>query len=156
MSQNTVIRTSGAQWLKLEPAMEPELADLDHIKLKVAGAGATVAYPAGQIVAQKDDGTNEFAKIGTAGYAGPKRIINYPIVINELGQYQYGGTWVPPSDLATPELFEGSIAAYFQGFFKTQDLTGLADDATMATVGRLVRGTRAAGIIQLGAAPVAA
>lgn len=151
MPQNTAIRTTARTWDFLEPAMNPEYARTDHGVLIVAGAGLTVVYPKGQILCQKDDGTNVWAKIGTAGYAGPKRVLKYPVTVNELGQYQYGATFFTTGN----EIFEGSVDFYYQGFFKCQDLVGL-DGTTQPTVGRLIRGTFTTGIIELGAAPVAA
>ena len=149
MGQNTPIRTTGQQWPKLEPAMDPQDARLVHGVLKVAGAGATISYPAGQIVCQKDDGSNEWAKIGTSGYTGPKRLIKYAVVVDENGKREYGSTFIVASDLVTPDQFEGSVAMYHKGYFKCQDLTGLTA-LNQPTVGRLVMGTYTSGIIELG------
>lgn len=148
MPQNTPIRTTGRTWDFLEPAMHPNQARTDHGVLLAAGAGATIVYPKGQVLCQKDDGTNVWAKVGTAGYTGPKRVLKYPVVVDEFGRYQFGATFYAVGN----ETFEGSIDFYYQGFFKTQDLVGLTTDAIMNTVGRLIRGTRLAGIIELGAA----
>lgn len=149
MPQNTAIRTTGTQWDFLEPAMVPNLARTDHIKIVASGAGTFVTYPKGQILCQKDDGTNVFAKKGTAGYTGPHRILKYPVIVNDAGYHQLGGTWYTEGN----DIFEGSVDAYYQGFFKCQDLTGTKDE----TVGRLVRGDYTTGILELGAAsPVAA
>lgn len=149
MPQNTQILTVGREFDFLEPAMNPDFARTDHIKLVAAAAGTTVAYPAGQLVRQKDDGTNEFAKQGTAGYTGPGRLIKYPIIVNDAGQWQYGATWYTPGGVGG-EVFEGSLAAYYRGYFKTADITGLTSDAVMLAVGTLHRGTRASGIFALG------
>lgn len=146
MSQTTAHLTVARQWDFLEPAMDPNSARTDHIKLTVPGSGTTVAYPAGQVVCQKDDGTNEWAKIGTSGFTGPKRIIKYAVVINDAGLWQHGSSFVTGQ-----ESFSGSLAAYWKGVFKTQDLTGLTDNTVMATVGALLRGTRTAGIISVNA-----
>lgn len=144
MPQNTPIRTTGRRWDFLEPAIDPQSARTIHGKLVAAGAGTTVAYPAGQIVCQKDDGTNVWAKKGTSGYAGPDRLIKYPVIVNESGYWQYGDTWHTVGD----ETFEGTVAMYYQGKFKVQDLTGTKDEK----LGRLISGTYTAGIVELGAA----
>jgi len=149
--QNTAIRTTGRTWDFLEPAQVPEHARTDHGVFLAAGAGLTITYPKGQIVAQKDDGTNVWAKVGTAGYDGPRRVVKYPITVNEFGQSQLGSIFIAGSG----EVFEGSDCFYYQGFFKTQDLVGLTV-GNAPTVGRILRGTVTAGIIELGAAPVAA
>lgn len=145
MPQNTPILTVAREWDHLEPAMDPGYARRDHVKVPVAGAGATVAYAIGQILRQKDDGTNEFAKQGTAGYTGPARLNDYPFVINENGLWQLGDTWNTGAFASNL-----SIPVYFQGFFKTQDVVGLgADDTVMNAISVLIRGTRTAGIIKL-------
>ena len=149
MPQNVAIRTTGTQWDFLEPAMNPNYARTDHGKIVPSANGTFVSYPKGQILCQKDDGTNVFAKKGTAGYTGPHRIMKYSIIVNDAGNYQLGSSWLTEGS----NVFEGSVDMYYQGFFKCQDLTGTKDD----TVGRLIRGTYVTGILELGAAtPVAA
>ncbi len=101
--------------------MNPAQARTDHVVLLKAGAGLAVAYRKGQIVRQKTDGSNEFAVIGTAGYAGPPRILKYSCLVNDAGQRQMTDL---PTWNADAEIFEGSVDAYYQGFFKTQDLIG--------------------------------
>jgi hypothetical protein len=88
MPQNVAIRTSGAQFDFLEPAMVPDYARTDHVTVPNAGAGLFVTYLKGQILRQKDDGTNVFAKDGTAGYTGPVRVVKYTFTINDAGQRQ--------------------------------------------------------------------
>lgn len=119
--QNTVIRTIPRKWNFLEPAMNPDAARTDHIVLTDAASDTYVSYPVGQIVRQKNDGTNEFAKIGTSGFGGPPRIIKYPVLVNDEGQHQITDelTWDTGRTV-----HEGSVPAYYQGFFKTQDLVG--------------------------------
>lgn len=121
MSQNQVLRTNARVFDFLEPAMNPEYARTDHGVLKPAGAGTVVSYRKGQIVMQKDDGTNEWAKIGEAGYTGPPRIVKYSVLVNEDGAYQFSekDAW---NDL--DNINEGSVDLYYQGYFKTQDLVG--------------------------------
>jgi hypothetical protein len=145
MPQNVAIRTSGAQFDFLEPAMVPDYARTDHVTVPNAGAGLFVTYLKAQILRQKDDGTNVFAKDGTAGYTGPVRVVKYTFTINDAGQRQLGSTFYVNVSEST---FEGSEDVYYQGFFKCQDLVGTVD----ATVGRLVRGTYVTGILELGAA----
>lgn len=129
MSQNTVIRTLGGHWDFLEPAIDPNSARTIHGKLKAAGAGVTLTYPMGQIVRQKDDGTNEWAKQGTSGYNGPARIMKYPMTIDENGNWQYGSTFY----VNAGEAFEGSSEMYYQGKFKCQDLVGLTGSGVGGT-----------------------
>lgn len=152
--QDTAIRTTGRTWDFLEAVIRPNEAKTIHGKLltPALASGLFITYPKGQVVCQKDDATNVWAKIGTAGYTGPKRVIKYPVIINELGQWQYGPTF----HTIGGDVMEDSIAMYYKGFFKTQDLVGLTDDDVMATVGKIIAGNRLAGIIELGAAtPVA-
>lgn len=148
MPQNTAIRTTSQVWDFLEPVINPNHARTIHNKMVSASSGTKVTYPKGQIIRQKDDGTNVWAKDGTSGHGGPPRVLKYPIIVNDAGYYQFGDTWYDNG-----EIFEGTVEAFYQGFFKCQDLTGTVDE----TVGRLVSGTYSAGIIELGAAtPVAA
>ncbi len=149
MPQNVAINTVSTFWDFLEPAFDPNDARIDHAKIKVAGAGLTVSYLKGQVLVQKDDGTNEWAKLGTTGYGttypqGPKRVVKYPFTINELGQWVYGASFSAGMDF-----FESSIAVYYQGYFKTQDLVGMTTDAIMNQCGTLIRGTRTDGVIHL-------
>jgi hypothetical protein len=146
MPQNTVLRTLGRSWDFLEPAIDPNFARLIHGKMIAAAAGTTVSYPAGQVVRQKTDGTNVWAKDGVTGYAGPARIIKYPITVDENGFWQFGPTFYTGG---VGESFETSVEMYYQGKFKCQDLTAAALDDT---VGRLISGTYTAGILQLGEA----
>lgn len=122
--QDTAIRTTGRSWAFLEPSRDPNYARTDNIVLKSAGAGLTVTYVAGQVVCQKDDGSNEWAKIGTSGYSpryGCVRIIKETVTINENGVWQLGATFFAVGN----EGFEGSLDAYWSGVFFCQELTGL-------------------------------
>ena len=147
MPQNVLMQTLPREWDFLEPAMNPNLARTKHVKLALAGAGLFVAYASGQVIAGKDDGTNEYAKLGTAGYTLAPKIIKYPVIVNEFGFSQYGDTWAGghPTE-------EGTVAVYYVGIFKCQDLlpAGLVDAATQASIGRLIEGTRTTGLIYLG------
>lgn len=119
--QNETLRDTSRVWDFLEPAMNPNQARTDHIVLKAAASDAYIAYRKGQIVKQKNDGSNEFAVVGTSGYGGPARIIKYSCLVNDEGKHQLTDSALWDS---AREIFEGSIDAYYQGFFKTQDLTG--------------------------------
>jgi len=121
MPQNTLRRTIPLEWDFLEPAMQPEWARTDHVKLKVAGAAAFIQYPAGQVLMGKNDGTNEWAKYGTSGYGLTPRINKYPVTIDENGLMVYTRNAVFVND-GNLDIFEGTIEAYYQGYFKTQDL----------------------------------
>jgi hypothetical protein len=120
MSQNVPIRTTGHQWDFLEPAMHPSYARTKHGVIVPAGSGLYVRYPKGQVIRQKNDGTNAWAKIGTSGFAGPPMLVKYPFVVNDAGEWQI-------TDDATfngnYETFRDSIAFYYQGYFRTQDIT---------------------------------
>lgn len=119
--QTDIVRDTTRVWDFLEPAMNPDAARTDHIVLLAAGAGLYLSYKKGQIVRQKNDGTNSWAKIGTSGYGGPCRILKYSYLVDEYGDHQMTEslTWN-----ANGQKFEGSVDAYYQGFFKTQDLIG--------------------------------
>lgn len=119
--QNQVIRDSNQLWDFLEPAMNPNHARTDHVVLLAAGAGLYVAYRKGQILKQKNDGTNSFAKVGEGGYGGPPRIVKYSVLVNDAGAHQMTEESAWNSNRRS---MEGSIDAYYQGFFKTQDLIG--------------------------------
>ncbi len=120
--QTDVIRDTTTEFNFLEPAMDPSHARTDHIVLAPAGSGLYVSYRAGQIVKQKNDGTNSFAAVGTSGYGGPARILKYNYLVNDAGKYQMteSATWD-----SNRQVFDAnSVDAYYQGFFKTQDLIG--------------------------------
>lgn len=120
--QTELVRDTGITWDFLEPAMNPDYARTDHGVLEVAGAGLYVPYRKGQILRQKTDGTNVWAKIGTSGFAGPPRIMKYSVLVNDAGKYQMtdSATWD-----SNRQVYDAlSIDMYYQGFFKTQDLIG--------------------------------
>lgn len=151
--QNTILRQTPRVWDFVEPAINPSHARTDHIVLKPAGAGLVLLYPKGQIVLQKNDGTNSWAKIGTSGYGGPARILKYPVLIDENGRYQITEkvTWQSHFDI-----FDGSVDAYYQGFFKTQDLVGAGgtNEVQTETV-TATGGTRALSFMGYKTAPIA-
>lgn len=120
MSQNTAIRTTGTRWDFLEPAMNPNHARTKHCVLVAAGSGLYVRYPKGQVICQKNDGTNVWAKYGTAGYnTSICMIVKQPVLVNDAGDWQltdqvtpiYGETWM-----------RGSIDAFYQGYFRCEDV----------------------------------
>lgn len=122
MSQMTVKRTFGEDWPFLEPAMHPDKARTMHGKLLAAAADSYIIYRKGQILLGKNDGSNLFAKIGTADYAGRPRIMKYSVIINDAGEWQMteSDAWDSNKHVHGP----GSIDMYYTGYFKTQDLTG--------------------------------
>jgi hypothetical protein len=117
--QNAPIRTSGRTWPFLEPAMVPDVARTFHVGLLAAGAGLVVPYRKGQVIRQKDDGTNVWAINGTAGYEGPACIMKYSTIVNAAGKHQLSEEIAWDSG---KETFEGTVDAYYSGYFKTQDL----------------------------------
>lgn len=119
MSQKNAIRTTGTRWDFLEPAMNPNHARTKHVKLVAAGAGLFAFYPKGQVVRQKDDGTNNWAKMGTAGFTGPSHIIKHPVLVNDAGEYQMSSNSSP---LAGEQFNAGSVDAYYQGYFKCEEI----------------------------------
>ena len=130
MAQNQVLRTTNRVWDFLEPAMVPAEARTKHIKLKASsGAGTYLTYPYGQIVAQKDDGSNEYAKVGTSGYTGPKLVLKYSFTVDSNGNHQFGLSWNVTGYVRT-----GSIEAFYWGFFRCEDLIGLATEIQTETV----------------------
>lgn len=122
MSQATPIRTTGAQWGSLEPIIRPNEARMMHGKLKAASAGNYIYYQRGQALVAKDDGSNEWAKVGTSGFGGagtPKpRLLKYAVVVNDAGKHQLGYSWNNFSDI-----FSGTVEMYDKGFFKTSEIT---------------------------------
>lgn len=120
MSQNTAIRTTGTRWDFLEPAMAPNLARTKHCVLAPASAATYVLYPKGQVIRQKNDGSNLWAKYGTSGYGGPCMIVKQSVLVNDAGDWQITDftSWNNDS-----EVFSGSIDAFYQGFFKCEDIT---------------------------------
>jgi hypothetical protein len=121
MSQNTAIRTTPRTWDFLEPAMVPGYARTAHGVLAPAGAGLYLRYSKGQIIMQKNDGSNAWAKVGTSGYGGPPRLMKYSVLIDENGKWQLSDNvaWNPYT-----EIFQDSVEAYYQGYFKCEDLIG--------------------------------
>lgn len=122
--QDTAIRTVAQRWPFLEPSRDPNYARTDHIKLKPAGAGLTVTFLKGQVVCQKDDGSNEWAKIGTSGYTaryGCIRLIKETVTIDENGVTQLGSVFYTVGN----EGFEGTVDAYWRGIFFCQEVVGL-------------------------------
>lgn len=120
--QTTQLRSTPQVWDFLEPAQAPEFARTDHGVLKPAGAGLYLSYPAGQILKQKNDGTNSWGKVGTSGYGGPPRILKYSLLVDENGLYQMtlSQTWDSHKD----RFDANSVEMYYRGYFKTQDLIG--------------------------------
>lgn len=108
---------------------------IDTVKLK---------YPIGQLVRQKTDGTNEWAKQGTSGYAGPLRIVKYPVVLNNSGEWQYGASWLDGQQIS-----DDSVGMYESGDFFISDLVG--DVAALIASGhlKLVQGTSSSGVVRL-------
>lgn len=153
MSQNTAIRTTGTRWDFLEPAMNPDVARTKHCKLIAASGGTYVHYPKGQVIRQKNDGTNAWAKYGTAGYGGPCYILKQAYLVNDLGQTQL-------TEFATPIVneawFSGSIDAYYQGFFRCEDIVsaGGTDEVQTETV-TATGGTRALTVLGYKTAAIA-
>jgi hypothetical protein len=137
--------TVAREWDSLEPAMNPDYARTDHVVLK-----PSTTFPQGQVIAQKDDGSNEWGLRGTAGYGtaagSPRRIMQYPCVTNAQGRAFLGSALPSPSGAETG--FD-SMPAYYRIYAFTKDLVGIPDDAALAEVGPLVRGTRADGIVHL-------
>lgn len=121
MPQKDVIRTLGTRWDFLEPAMNPNMARTKHGKLKAASAATYVHYPKGQVIGQKNDGTNEWAKYGTSGYgaAGVYMILKQPILVDDAGRWQLTDSAVP---LVGDIWCEGSVDAYYTGYFRCEDI----------------------------------
>lgn len=134
MSQVNAHNIVNRIWDFLEPSRNPDWARTDHIKLVSAIAGTKIVYSIGQVVRQKNDGTNEFAKQGTAGYTGPVRVMKYPHIVDESGNYQLGDVWYDQA----AEVFTGTVDAYWRGVFRTQDLilqgTSFANEVQTETV----------------------
>lgn len=121
MTQKQSILTVGRTWDFLEAAMYPELTRTDHAVLLKPTPGNTLIYPKGQVICQKNDGSNEWAKMGTAGYTKSVRLIRTTIIVDENGNWQYGSSW----QLGTAQVFSDSVPVIINGFFFTQDLVGL-------------------------------
>ena len=122
MPQKDVKMSVDRQFDFLEPGMNPEYARTMHCKLVPAANGTFVTYLQGQVVVQKNDGTNNWAKLGTAGFTGPRRIVKYTVTVNDQGFWQYGKTFYQEN--SGPNTEEGTVATYYRGYFKSQDLIG--------------------------------
>lgn len=137
--------TVGYEWDSVEPAKNPEYARTDHFVPK-----PSTTFPKGQVIAQKDDGSNEWAPRGTAGYGtaagSPRRVNQYPFVTNAQGR-AFLGTALP--NPAGSDTGFDSMPAYYRAYLYTKDLVGVPDDDALAELGPLDRGTRADGIVHL-------
>lgn len=137
--------TVARDWDSLEPAKNPEYARTDHVVL-----APSVTYAQGEVLAQKDDGTNVWHKRGTAGYGtaagSPRRLNQYPCVTNAAGRAFLGSALPSPAGAETG--FD-SMPAWYRGYFFTKDLVGIPDADALAEVGPLDRGTLADGIVHL-------
>lgn len=124
--QNTPIRTTGRQFAILEPVIHPEVARELHGVVKPASASSYDTYPMGQVMVQKNDGSNLWAKMGTSGYGAAgnsrPRLLKYPIIVNDAGQWQIGPIWFTVGG----DIHEGSVDMFYKGFFKISELTGNA------------------------------
>lgn len=125
MPQKNELFNIGRQWDFLEPGMVPEWARTDHIKLKAAATGTFVTYRQGQVVCQNVNGTNDWAKKGTANYTGAQRIIKYTVTVDDRGYWQYGSQFlVNGPGYVGYSTEEQTLGAYYRGYFKAQDLLG--------------------------------
>lgn len=125
MGQGTPIRVTPNRFDFLEPAIRPSLATLLHGRIAPAGAGLTKILVKGQVMRQKNDGTNVWDKDGVATFTGPVRLIKYPIIIDENGLWQYGAVFN-----ALGDKFQDTVAMYDDGFFKCQDIRGTSEVQT--------------------------
>lgn len=154
MSQNQAI-THGRTWDFLEPAMDPNSARTFHAVLLKPTTGNLLLYRKGQVVRQKTDGTNEWAKQGTVGYAGAPAIVKYSTLVNEFGDYIL--TDKAGWDASYPVL-SGSVDVYHSGYFKTQDLIssgGTNEVQTETLNGGVDGGTRTLSLFGEVTAPIA-
>lgn len=147
--QNTAIRETGAQWLFLEPVIRPRDARMIHGVIKSSASTTFVTYLAGQVMVQKNDLSNEWAKMGTSGYGGTgtarPRLIKYTVTVNDAGAWQYGPTWFTVGG----DICEGSVAMYDKGFFKASELTGNSGTGTNAIQTETLGGTVDGGTLRL-------
>lgn len=128
----TPFMTLGAPWGKLEPAQRPMEARTKHIRLS-----ASVHYDKGQAVQQKDDGSNEYAAAGTAGFTGPALLLKYPTVTNASRKHQHQ---IPANPFDPKDSQQDSVDAYHMGDFYAADLIGVTD-ANLAALGmRMIQG----------------
>lgn len=155
MPQKDVKLTIGRTWDFLEPAMVPDYARTDHVLLLKPGGGSLISYRKGQVLRQKNDGTNEWAKQGTGGYGGPARILKYSVLVNE------DGAWIHTDKTVWNEglpVHEGSVDAYYRGYFKCQDIisAGGTNEVQTETIdGDVDGGTRTLSFGGFTTAPIA-
>ena len=129
----TPFLTVGAAWPRLEPAQNPNQARTRHVKL-----APNTTFVAGEAIVPKDDGTEVYARIGTAGYgaAGKALLLEYPSVVDATGNARLGTA----ADIRPNSPSFDTVPAYHQGDFFVADTTGITDDATLARVGELIQG----------------
>ena len=81
----------------------------------------------GEWVAYDENGSDEGQEVARA-------ILKFPVLVDAWGVHKFGGTSNPSKALSAP--------AYYQGYFRTADLTGL-DAAAVTDLGAIVRGNLA-------------
>jgi hypothetical protein len=134
--------------LKLEPVQNPDLARTIAVKLP-----ASVTYSRGTILGELTATPGTYKKYDSGGADGsqvPKAILAYDVTTDASG-HPTGVTYPYPP---FPDI---SVPAYTRGEFDCATInTAMGDAGTLlqaalaAGLGKLIQGTAAAGIVQIG------
>jgi hypothetical protein len=118
--------------LKLEPAMNPDLARTVNIKL-----GVSLTLAAGTVLGRKtaDNLWYAYNDAGNEGEEVARLILQYAVATNASGHHFYGAA--PASEHGQYEL---SVPAYMCGDFYDADLTGLDANGLADLQGRIIFG----------------
>lgn len=120
--------TVAAAWPFLQPAMTNPKAHMKQIKLP-----ASVSYPKGQVLGPVTASPGVYKAPG-AGVGNPCIVTPYQYTTDAAGLVSLGGT-----ANANDVRFE-SVPGYFLGPFFLRDLTGVADQAMLDLLGKVIQG----------------
>jgi hypothetical protein len=124
----------------LTPYERPELSSVHNVKLP-----NSVTYSKGTVLGELTATAGSYKAYADANVDGSgvaKAILQYDVTVDASGNHTWGGGQLGEARPYAP--------AYFAGYFKTTDLTGL-DTAAVADPGwRQVTGSVADGVVALG------
>jgi hypothetical protein len=125
---------------KLEPFYSPELAKIYNVKLPNS---TTLAK--GTCLGELTATPGSFKAYATGNADGSetmKAILVYDVTVDASGNHTWGGGVLGDARPYAP--------AYFAGYFKTTDLTGLDAAGVADAVSRIINGSVADGVLALG------
>lgn len=134
------------------PALDVEAALPVAFQPLPAGAGLTVAFPQGCIVAESVANPGQFGKYDAtnADLAVAKGVNMFPFVVDEFGKIFFGtgvtaGQW---------GISQQAASMYVRGYFRCEDLqqtvaAGQFTATAAGQLGRLISGTVASGILAM-------